>query len=40
MALNRLATIGLQNFAMDYLIVALRNQILMHASSLEKVASF
>ncbi len=40
MALNRLAIIGLQNFAMDYLIVALRNQISMHASSLEKVALF
>jgi hypothetical protein len=40
MALNRLATISLQNFAMDYSIVALRNQISMHVSSLEKVALF
>jgi hypothetical protein len=40
MALDRLATIGLQNLAMDYLIVALRNQISMHVSSLEKFASF
>ncbi len=30
MTLNRLASIGLQNFTMDYSIVALHNQILMH----------
>jgi hypothetical protein len=40
MALIRLATIGLQNFAIDYLIMALCNQILMHESYLEQVASF
>ncbi len=39
MALNRLATIGLQNFAMDYSIVALHNQISKHVSSSEKIAS-
>jgi hypothetical protein len=38
MTLNRLAAIGLQNFAMDCLIVALRKQISMHVFSLEKVA--
>ncbi len=36
MALNRLATIGLQNFAMDCLIMALHNQISIHMSSLAK----
>ncbi len=40
MALNRLAMNGLQNVAMDYLIVALCKQISMHVSSLEKVALF
>jgi hypothetical protein len=40
MALNRLATTDLQNFAMDLLIMALRNQISMHVFSLVMVASF
>ena len=40
MVLNKLATIDLQNFPMDYSIVALHNQILMHVSFLEKAVLF